>query len=101
MNCSNATIGEVTVDFEWWRVTRRGREVHLTVQEFRLLKLLYLNRGKVVTRSQLSRLLWGANAEGIKSRALDSQVYRLRRKLRLKVEAVDKIGYRLPEVINR
>ncbi len=52
-------FGDVEVDFERRRVTRAGREVHLTPLEFRLLACLAQHLGLVVTHRQLLREVWG------------------------------------------
>ena len=60
---SIATFGDVEVDYTKRTVTRAGEEVHLTVKEYALLRLLLQHRGKVVTHRQLLRDLWGEKAE--------------------------------------
>ncbi|HMA90351.1 MAG TPA: response regulator [Burkholderiales bacterium] len=52
-------FGEVEIDLERRRVTRAGREVHLTQLEFRLLACLAQHLGLVVTHRQLLREVWG------------------------------------------
>jgi two-component system, OmpR family, KDP operon response regulator KdpE len=56
-------FGDVEVDYTSRTVTRDGEEVHLTVKEYALLRLLLQHRGKVVTHRQLLRDLWGEKAE--------------------------------------
>jgi len=52
-------LGEVEADLERRRVTRAGREVHLTPLEFRLLACLAQHLGLVVTHRQLLKEVWG------------------------------------------
>jgi len=52
-------FGEVEADFERRRVTRSGRELHLTPLEFRLLACLAQHAGLVVTHRQLLKEVWG------------------------------------------
>jgi two-component system KDP operon response regulator KdpE len=52
-------FGEVEADFERRRVTRGGRELHLTSLEFRLLACLAQHAGLVVTHRQLLKEVWG------------------------------------------
>jgi two-component system KDP operon response regulator KdpE len=52
-------FGNVEVDLERRRITREGREVHLTPIEFRLLACLAQHLGMVVTHRQLLREVWG------------------------------------------
>jgi two-component system, OmpR family, KDP operon response regulator KdpE len=60
---SIVSFGHVEVDYTSRTVTRDGEEVHLTVKEYALLRLLLQHRGKVVTHRQLLRDLWGEKAE--------------------------------------
>jgi len=51
--------GDVVIDLATRRVTRGGRQVHLTPIEFDLLRVLATHRGKLVTHRQLLRDVWG------------------------------------------
>ena len=51
------------VDFTRRTVTKTGEDVHLTVKEYALLRLLLQHRGKVVTHRQLLRDVWGPSHE--------------------------------------
>jgi two-component system KDP operon response regulator KdpE len=52
-------FADVEADLEHRRITRAGREVHLTPIEFRLLACLGRHLGMVVTHRQLLREVWG------------------------------------------
>jgi two-component system KDP operon response regulator KdpE len=54
------SAGGLTIDFERRVVTLDGREVHLTPNEYSLLKYLALNAGKVLTHAMILREVWGA-----------------------------------------
>jgi two-component system, OmpR family, KDP operon response regulator KdpE len=56
------STGDVTVDLVRRQVTVRGREVHLTPIEYKLLSTLIKYAGRVVTHRQLLREVWGPNA---------------------------------------
>jgi len=43
------------------RVERAGKEIKLTLQEFKLLKLLMENENKVLPRTQILNTVWGVN----------------------------------------
>lgn len=51
--------GDFTVDLAAKIVERDGAQVHLTPTEWGILELLVRNRGKLVTRQQLMREVWG------------------------------------------
>jgi two-component system KDP operon response regulator KdpE len=53
------TVGELVIDLAARRVTRAGREVHLTPIEFDLLKTLARHRGKLITHRELLKTVWG------------------------------------------
>jgi DNA-binding response OmpR family regulator len=57
-----------------------GRELSLTRLEFDLLQYLVLHRGQVLSREQLLSQAWGYDFVG-ETRAVDSAVKRLRKKL--------------------
>jgi two-component system KDP operon response regulator KdpE len=55
-------FGEIGIDLASHRVTRNGREVHLTPTEFDLLAALAHNQGKLMTHRQLLQQVWGSYA---------------------------------------
>jgi two-component system phosphate regulon response regulator PhoB len=73
-------VGELKIDLGAHRVFRRGREVHLSPTEFRLLRHLMENPGRVFSRAALLDAVWGINQE-VELRTVDATVRRLRRTL--------------------
>lgn len=73
--------GEFHFDFGRLIFTRNGREITLSVNEQRLLRLLTENRGRVLTRSVLVDRLWSDGGEYVDENALSVVVNRLRSKL--------------------
>ena len=61
------------------QVWRRGRLVELTVMEFRILKLLMRNPGRVIPREMIIEQTWGTEPS-LASNSLTVHVSRLRRK---------------------
>jgi two-component system KDP operon response regulator KdpE len=53
------TVGELVIDLADRRVRRGDDDVHLTPIEFDLLRVLALNRGRLVTHRQLLQEVWG------------------------------------------
>lgn len=51
-------VGDLEVDLDALRVWRGGHEVRLTAQEFRLLRVLAENPGRVVSRTRLLESAW-------------------------------------------
>jgi len=56
---SSLTIGDLEIDFARKRVARRGADVRLTPTEWAFLELLARNVGRLVTREQILREVWG------------------------------------------
>jgi two-component system KDP operon response regulator KdpE len=52
---------DFAVDLEAKVVTRDGEEVHLTPTEWRMLEVLVVNEGSLVTQADLLREIWGPN----------------------------------------
>ena len=75
-------------DFERLIFTRDGREISLSVNEQRLLRLLTENRGRVLTRSVLVDRLWSGGGEYVDENALSVTVNRLRSKLEDRISSI-------------
>ena len=73
-------IGEIEIFPDEDVVRRAGFEVHLTRTEFRLLVELVGAAGRVVTREELLKRVWGYDYFG-DTRLLDVHIRRLRRKI--------------------
>jgi two-component system, OmpR family, KDP operon response regulator KdpE len=58
-NTHEYRFGDVEVDLLNRRVLRQGKDLHLTVIEYRLLTTLVRNAGKVLTHRQLLKEVWG------------------------------------------
>jgi two-component system KDP operon response regulator KdpE len=57
-----SAFGTVTIDLGRHVVTREGTEVHLTPNEYNLLRVLVSNPGKVLTHRHLLQQVWGGYA---------------------------------------
>jgi len=73
-------FADVTVNFSSMEVTRANEKVMLTAQEFRLLKHLIENAGKVLSREHLLNEVWGYQNYPT-TRTVDNHILRLRQKL--------------------
>jgi len=78
------TVGSVNLDPRTCEVTVAGNPVDLTPLEYRLLSVLFHNRGKVISQSELSDSLYGLNGER-DSNAIEALIGRLRRKLKVNI----------------
>jgi two-component system KDP operon response regulator KdpE len=73
-------VGPIRVDLEQHSVTVDGRAVHLTPNEFKLLRVLAEHPGKLLTHRAILRDVWGPGYGG-ESNYLHVYVSQLRRKL--------------------
>jgi two-component system alkaline phosphatase synthesis response regulator PhoP len=73
-------FGDVMVDFRRAEVTRDGRPLPLSALEFKLLRYLIENRGKVISRDELLDRVWGYDATA-QTRTVDVHVASLRQKV--------------------
>lgn len=55
--------GSLRIDFQAAAITCEGKEIHLTATEYKLLRLLSLNVGKVLTYSAIIKEIWGGNID--------------------------------------
>lgn len=78
-------------DFEKLLFTRQGRELSLSTNEQRLLRILVENRGRVLTRNLLVDRIWSDGGEFVDENALSVTMNRLRGKLEGKKAAASYI----------
>jgi DNA-binding response OmpR family regulator len=99
---SDVIIGDLTVDFAARVLRRNDVEVPLRPKEFDLLAALVRHRGRVVSRDELLREVWGY-AEGTQSRTVETHLAALRERLGddpgapRYIITVRRAGYRLGE----
>ena len=90
--------GALSIDPERYAAKLKGRSLDLTYKEFVLLRFLAQHPGRVFTRDQLLREVWGYDYFG-GHRTVDVHVRRLRAKLGREHEAmigtVRQVGYKL------
>lgn len=68
------------IDLKKYKATLYGNDIDLTAKEIQLLALLMFHKGHVFSREQLLQKVWGFDYVG-DSRAVDSAIKRLRKKL--------------------
>jgi DNA-binding response OmpR family regulator len=73
-------LADLVLDISSLRSFRKGREIHLTYTEFRLLELLVRNSGRVVSRQEILGSIWGRGRE-VTENTLDAFVRLLRNKI--------------------
>ena len=94
------TVGALTLDVEGHQVTRRGRPVRVSATEFRLLRHLMENAGRVVTKAQILDRVWRYDFGGDAS-IVDTYISYLRRKVDVEepklIHTVHGVGYVMRE----
>ena len=73
-------LGPLEIDLERHRASRDGREIVLTILEFKLLVLLVTHSGQALSRTLIAERIWG-KSEAMSSNAVDVAMMRLRRKV--------------------
>jgi DNA-binding response OmpR family regulator len=77
---SQQVFGEVVIDFQRREVRVRGKSIHLTPKEFKLLEIMAKQPGKIFSRTLLLERAFGPDYEGLE-RTIDVHVMNLRKKL--------------------
>ena len=73
-------VADLELDTRRHQVTRAGRRVELTPQEYKLLEYLARRKGETVTRTMLLESLWGFHFDP-RTNIVDAHVSRLRAKV--------------------
>jgi DNA-binding response OmpR family regulator len=73
-------VQDLVLDTSAFRTFRKGREIHLSQTEFRLLELLVRSAGRVVSRNEILDRVWG-NGREVNENTLDAFVRLLRKKV--------------------
>lgn len=74
------SFDDVVVDFAKMELTRGGKPVTLTPQEFKILKYFAQNPERVISRDELLNEVWGYNCYP-STRTVDNHILKLRQKL--------------------
>lgn len=72
--------GNLTLDLSSRTLSRGDREIHLTPLEFKILRYLLVNRGRVLTNTAIVEQVWGYAGAGNED-LVKVHVHRLRQKL--------------------
>jgi DNA-binding response OmpR family regulator len=89
--------GDLVVDLCSALVMRQGKQVHLSIYEYRLLLFLLQNVGQVLSRNEIQAQVWHEPLVSLDS--LHVAIHRLRRKIgREKIRSINRQGYVLDEV---
>jgi two-component system phosphate regulon response regulator PhoB len=95
----NLSYADLEMDLATHRVRRGSRDLHLGPTEFRLLKFLMENQGRVFSREQLLDHVWGRDIY-VEPRTVDVHIRRLRKAINIDglpdlIRTVRSAGYAL------
>ena len=97
---SEKTVSQLVFNDEAHEVRLEGKEIDLTLKEYKILKKFLESPGRVFSREQLLDSIWGFDFSG-DIRTVDSHVARLRTKLgewgNKHLKTVYGIGYKIEE----
>ena len=80
-------VNGIVLDIENWKLVVDGKEIGLSEKEFALLKILFENRGRVLSRKEILESIWG-DSENISKNIVDVYIKHLRDKLGNKGEVI-------------
>lgn len=87
---------ETKIDFVSFRAELAGQVVEVKPKELEILKYLFLNEGRVLTREQIIENVWKESEEIPFDRVIDVYIKELRKKLKLDcIYTVRGVGYKL------
>ena len=87
---------ETKIDFVSFRAELAGQPVEVKPKELEILKYLFLNEGRVLTREQIIENVWKESEEIPFDRVIDVYIKELRKKLKLDcIYTVRGVGYKL------
>ncbi len=92
-------LGSLTLNANNGKVLSGGNAVTLTSKEFSILKLLFENKGRIITRDKIIRCLWGYDSD-VDERIVDTHIKNLRKALGENAKLVKTVrsrGYILEE----
>ena len=86
--------GDIRIDLEGMTIERDGKRIELPRKEFELLRLLLSKPGKVFSREEIYRSIWGSDVI-VGNRTIDVHIRKLREKLGDQyIRTVKGIGYK-------
>ncbi len=105
-NVSNLiTLHNVVIDLNSAKVLKNGKDVMLTVLEYKILLVLAMNPNHVFTREKILADIWDVNEEYVNDNTLTVYIKRIREKIEDDVnnpkiiKTVRGIGYKIGDVL--
>lgn len=96
-NITEIKVQNVTIDLQASRVYENEKEIVFTALEYKILLLLFSNKGKTVTRESILDKIWDEAGNFVNDNTLTVYVKRIRAKLQENdiIKTIKGIGYRV------
>ena len=98
---SKITIQKVTLNKTTGKVYKEEKEIELTGLEYKILKMLFENRGNIVTREKILEDIWDSQESFVNDNTLTVYIKRIRQKIEKDaskpdiIKTVKGVGYRI------
>lgn len=91
------TYGQVKMDIQKQKVFVKEEEIILTPLEYRILQMLFMNQGTIVTRNQILEKIWDMAGNFVNDNTLTVYIKRIRCKLKDEdiIKTIKGIGYKV------
>lgn len=93
--------GDISVDFDRYKISRCGEELNISTNEFDIVKMLIENKGKVVRRDTIYENIWDVHGNFVEYNTLTVAMSRIKAKLgtygdthQQYIETIRNVGYR-------
>jgi two-component system copper resistance phosphate regulon response regulator CusR len=73
-------LADLELNLDTKSVTRDGKRIDLTTREYALLEYLMLNKGRIISRVDISERVWGLNFD-TSTNVIDVYISYLRKKI--------------------
>lgn len=93
------TAGSLTLNPNNGKVVSNNENVNLTSKEFSILKILLENKGKIISRDAIIRMLWGYDCD-VDERTIDTHIKNIRKAITVNsklIKTVRSRGYILED----
>jgi two-component system alkaline phosphatase synthesis response regulator PhoP len=93
-------FGDVELDFNKYESRKAGKDLGLSPLELKILRLMIIRKGRVITRDEFLDAVWGVDNLTVSHRTVDSHIAHIRKKVERNpaspkyILSVHSIGYK-------
>ncbi len=102
-NKNQITVKNITIDIDKGMVYKSNQEIEMSALEYRILLMLFTNKGYLITREQILEKIWDIAGNFVNDNTLTVYIKRVREKIEEDatnpqiIKTVRGIGYRVEE----